>query len=143
MLSKSSIQFSVDGCGCVPTLFFDLRPNYGGGNEDHGDLLQKVHVCTDDSMPQTLQCATIYPCFHQKFLDTHRQSWVSLFWGHCTFLLGPRAHEVLFVPFKSLFSQPCVSSGDCMMGLMATSSKRAYTTPRSAAPRAPSPEAGH
>ena len=48
----SLIQFSVDGCGCVPTLFFDLRPNYGGGNEDHGDLLQKVHVCTDDSMPQ-------------------------------------------------------------------------------------------
>ena len=22
---------------------FDLRPNYGGGNEDNGDLLQKVH----------------------------------------------------------------------------------------------------
>ena len=30
MLSKSSIQFSVDGQGCVPSLLFDLRPNYGG-----------------------------------------------------------------------------------------------------------------
>ena len=42
MLSKSLIQFSVDGQGCVPSLLLDLRPNYGGGNEDNGDLLQKV-----------------------------------------------------------------------------------------------------
>ena len=36
MLSKSLIQFPVDGRGCVPSLLFDLRPNYGGGNEDNG-----------------------------------------------------------------------------------------------------------
>ena len=42
MLSKSLIQFSVDGQGCVPSLLFALRPNYDGGNEDNGDLLQKV-----------------------------------------------------------------------------------------------------
>ena len=41
MLSKSLIQFSVDGRGCAPSLF-DSRPNYGGGNEDNGYLLQKV-----------------------------------------------------------------------------------------------------
>ena len=50
MLSKSLIiQFSVDGQGCVPFLLLDLRPNYGGGNENNGDLLQKVpsmHCCT-------------------------------------------------------------------------------------------------
>ena len=34
MLSKSLIQFSVEGQACVPCLLFDLRPNYGGGNED-------------------------------------------------------------------------------------------------------------
>ena len=28
MLSKSLIQFSVDGRGWVPSLLFDLRPNY-------------------------------------------------------------------------------------------------------------------
>ena len=38
MLSKSLIQFSVDGWGCVPFLLFDLRPNYGRVN---GDLLQE------------------------------------------------------------------------------------------------------
>ena len=32
MLSKSLIQFSVDGWGYVPSLMFDLRPNYGRGN---------------------------------------------------------------------------------------------------------------
>ena len=42
MLSKSLIQFSVDGEGCVPSLLFDLRPNYGEGNEDDGTFLQKV-----------------------------------------------------------------------------------------------------
>ena len=35
MLSKSLIQFSVDGWGCVPSLLFDLRPNYGVVNEDN------------------------------------------------------------------------------------------------------------
>ena len=36
-------------------------------------------------------------------------------------------------------SQSCVSSGSSMVGLMTTSSKRAYATPRFAAPRAPTP----
>ena len=43
MLSKSLIQFSIDGWGSVPYLLFDLKPNYGGGNEDNGDLLQRSH----------------------------------------------------------------------------------------------------
>ena len=42
MLSKSLIQFFVDGQVCVPSLLFDLRPNSGEGNEDNGDLLQEV-----------------------------------------------------------------------------------------------------
>ena len=71
--------------------------------------------------------------------DTHRQVWVSLLWGHCSFFLGPGAHKVLFVPFKSLFSQSFVSSGGSMVGLITTSSKRAYAIPRSAATRAPAP----
>ena len=45
MLSRSLIQFSVDEWCYIPSLLFDLRPNYGGGNEDNGDLLQKV-PCT-------------------------------------------------------------------------------------------------
>ena len=29
--------------------------------------------------------------------------WVSLLWGHCSFLLGPGAHKVLFEPSKCLW----------------------------------------
>ena len=41
MLSKSLIQFSFVGWGCVPSLLFGLRPNYGRGNEGNGNLHQK------------------------------------------------------------------------------------------------------
>ena len=106
MPSKSLIQFSVDGWGCVPSLFFDLRPNYGGDNEDNGDLLQNVLY----SVPLTLQQATVDPCLRWSLLDTHRQVWVSLLWGHCSFLLGSGGYKVLLVPPKSLCLQSCVSS---------------------------------
>ena len=48
MLSKSLIWFSVDGQGCVLSLLFGLRPNYGRGNEGIGDLVKKdlcMHCC--------------------------------------------------------------------------------------------------
>ena len=45
-----------------------------------------------------------------RLLDTYRQVWVSLLWGHCFFLLGPGARKVLLVPSKSLFPQICGSS---------------------------------
>ena len=70
------------------------------------------------SVPPTLKQDTANPCLHRRLLDTHWHVWVSFLWGHCSFLLGPCAHKVLFVP-----------------------SKRAYAIPRSAAPRAPA--AGH
>ena len=62
------------------------------------------------SVPSILQQATVIPCLHWRLLDAHRQVWVSLLWGHCSFLLGPGAHRVLFVPSESLFPQSCVSS---------------------------------
>ena len=95
------------------------------------------------SVPPALQQATANPCLCQRLLDTPGQVWVSLLWGHCSFLLDPGAHKALFVPCKSLFAQSCVSSNGSMVGLMATSSKRAYAFPRSAAPRAPAPAAVH
>ena len=86
------------------------------------------------SLPSTQQQATTDRCLCWRLLDTHGQVWVSLLWGHCSFLLGPGVHKVLFVPSKSLFPQSCVSSGNSVVGLMATSSKRSYAIPKSAAP---------
>ena len=143
MLSKSLIQFSLDGRDYAPSLLFDLRPNYGGGNEDNGDLLQKVPCALLHSVPPTLQQATTDPGLRWRLLNTHRQVWVCLLWDHCSFLPGPGTHKVLFVPFKSLFPQSCVNSGGSMVELMLTSPKRAYAIPRSTAPRAPAPVTSH
>ena len=104
MLSKSLIQFSVDGWSCVPSLLFTWEPNYGGGNEDNGNLLQKIPrmYCYTQC---TLQQATTDP----HCLVIPGLSWASLdqsLWGHCSFLLGPVAHKILFVPSKSLFPSP-------------------------------------
>ena len=94
------------------------------------------------SVPPTVQHATTNPHLHQRLPDTHRQFWDSLLWDYCSFLLGPGAQGSV-VPSKSLFCQSCVSSGGSMVGLMATSSKKAYAISKSAAPRGPVPVADH
>ena len=95
------------------------------------------------SVPPTLQQATTNPQLCWRLLDTHKQVWLSLFRVHCSFLLGSDVHKVLFVPSKNLFPQSCVNSGSSIVGLMETSSKRAYAICRSAAPRVPVPVTGH
>ena len=47
-----------------------------------------------------------------------------------------------FCPPRVCFPSPVLSSGGSMVGLMVTSSKRAYAIPTSAAPRAPASAAG-
>ena len=71
------------------------------------------------------------------------QVWVSLLLAHCSFLLGPGVHQVLFVPSKSLLPQSCVNSGSPVVGLRATSSMKAYAVPMSMAPRAPTSAVVH
>ena len=48
----------------------------------------------------TLQQSIVDPHLHWRLLDTHRQVWLSLLWAHCSFLLGPGAHKVLFGPSR-------------------------------------------
>ena len=105
MLSKSLIQFSIDGLGCVPSLLFDLSPNYGGGKEDNRRLFKRCGALLH-SVPATLQQATANPLLCQRLLDSHGQVWVSLLWGHCSFLMGSGVHKVLFVLTKRLFPSP-------------------------------------
>ena len=49
MLSKSLIQFSVEGC--VPSLLFDLRPNYGEGNASSVGKESTCRVGDPSSIP--------------------------------------------------------------------------------------------
>ena len=106
MLSKSLIQLSVDGQVCVPSLLFDLR-----------SLVELMKIIKT-SFKRSHACiaalsASNSAAGHRRLtplpeiLDTHGHVWVSFLWGHCSFLLGPSAHKVLFVPSKSLFPVLC------------------------------------
>ena len=81
MLSKSLIQFSVDGWGCVPSLLFDLRPNSYGGNEDNGNLLHRkldqrftehgpTHQNKTQFPPQTFPSGS----FHKSLIHIHQRA---------------------------------------------------------------------
>ena len=110
-----------------------LGSNYGGSNEDNGNLLEKVpctYCCTQCPQP----CSRPPPT-HDSIGDT------------CTLLESGSVSCGVTAPFSWILvctrfccdlqesiSQSCVSSGGSMVGLMATSSKRAYVIPRSAAP---------
>ena len=49
----------------LPVIY--LGPNYGGRNEDNGDLLQKVHMHARlHSVPPTLLQVTAHPHLHQR-----------------------------------------------------------------------------
>ena len=109
MLSKSLVQFSVDGRGCVPSLLLDLRPN-GGGNEDNGDLLQKVpcmHCCTLCPWPCSRPLA-IHASTGDSWTHTGMSGSVSM----VSLLLSPGSwcEQSFDVPSNSLFTQSCVSS---------------------------------
>ena len=133
MLSKSLIEFSVDGWSCVPSLLYT-----GQTMVEIMKIMvtsfKRSHACTATLSAPNLQQATTDPHLCWRCLDTHRQVWVSLLWGHCFFLLGPGAQGSV-CDLKESISRSCVSSGSSMVGLMATSSKRTYAIPRSAAPR--------
>ena len=84
------------------------------------------------SVPLTLQQATTDPSLCQRLLNTHRQVWVS-----CG-VTAPFSWVLVHIRFclcpLRVYFQSFVSSGSSMVGLMVTSSKRAYSIPKSASP---------
>ena len=106
MLSKSLIQFSVEGQGCVPSLLFDLRLNYGGDIEDNGNFLQKVpcmHCCTQCPQPCSRPPPT-HTSAGDSWTLTGKTGSVSC--GVSAPFSWVLVHKALFVPSKSLFSSP-------------------------------------
>ena len=90
LLSKSLVQFSVDGWGCVPSLLFTWGQT----------MVEVVKIIATSfrracagivalSVPSLQQATATHLCW--RLLDT--QVWVSLLWGHCSLLLGPGANS--------------------------------------------------
>ena len=78
--------------------------------------------------------------------ETPGHSWESLeksLVGSLLLFPGSWCTQGFVCALQESVSQSCISSGDSMVGLMATSSKRVYAVPRSTALRAPAPEAVH
>ena len=108
MLSKSLNQFSVEGWGCVPSLLFDMRPNYGGGDEDNGDLPQKVPCTTAPLSAPDPAAAHLRPTPLPQSPGHCRASLGQSLVGSLLLSPGSWCFKVLFVPSKSLFPQSCV-----------------------------------
>ena len=106
-----------------------LGPNYGGGTS-----FKRSHACSA-TLSTPNPTAGHRRCTPR--LETPGHSQANLAQSLLGSLLPPPRSCSTQGPVCALqesISQSCVSSGSCMVELMVTSSKRAYATPRSAAP---------
>ena len=106
-LQSNILLMGVGGVLCS-SLLFVLRLNYGRVNVSNGDLLQmdlSMHCCIQCPWPHRRPQLT-HTSTGDSWSLTHRQVWLNLLWGHCSFLPGPGAHKIFFVPSKSLFPSP-------------------------------------
>ena len=81
MLSKSLIQFSVDGWSGVPSLLFTWGQTMVEVMKIMGTSFKRSHVCAAIRVPPALQQLATDPCLHWRLLDIPGQVWVSLLWG--------------------------------------------------------------
>ena len=106
MLSKSFIQFSVDGWGCVPSLLFTRGQTMVQVMKIMATSFKRFHAHTATFTAPSPAAAHHQPASLLETPGHSRVSWVSLLWGHCSFFLGFGAHNVLFLTSKSLFPNP-------------------------------------
>ena len=142
MLSKSLIQFSVDGWSCVPFLLFTWGQTMVEVMKIMVTSLKRSHACT-----ATLSAPNLAAGHHQPtpLPETPRHPQASPGQSPVgSLLLSPwtRCTRFCLCPPRVCFPVLC-SSGCSMMGSMVTSSERTYAVPKSAAPRAPAPAADH
>ena len=143
MVSKSLTQFSVGRGSCVPSLLFTWGLTIVEVMKIMVTSFKRSHACT-----ATLRAPNPAAGHHRPIplLETPGHSLASLrlsLVGSLLLSRGSYYTQGSVCALQESVSQSCVSSGRSMMGLMLTSSKRAYAIPKSAAPRAPVPVAVH
>ena len=141
MLSKTLIQFSVDGRGYVPSLLFTWGLTMVEVMKIMVTSFKRSHACTA-TLPAPNPAAghrrpTPLPETPGHSLASLGQSLV----GSLLLSPGSWCAQGSVCALQESVSQSCISSGCSMVGLIVTSPKRAYATLRSAAPRAPAPVA--
>ena len=134
-LSKPLIQFSVDGGGCAPSLLFTW-------GQTMVEVMRIMVTSFKRSHAHTATLSVPDPaaghCWPTPPLETPRHPQASP--GQSPMgsrLFSPGSWCTRFYcALQESISQSCVRSGISMVGLMAISSKKAYSIPKSAAPRA-------
>ena len=125
MLSKSLIQFPIDGWNCVPSLLFTWGQTMMEVMKLMVTSFKRSHACT-----ATLSAPNPAAGHHRPMppLETLGHSQASQ--GHSlvgSLLLSPGSWCTRFcLCLQESVSQSCVSSGSSMVWLTVTSSKRAY-----------------
>ena len=103
MFSKSLIQISADGWGCAPSCEVTQSWNAQASKcTSKKDLCQHTLPGLLLSVPLSLQEATADPQLHRRSSDTHRQVWLNILWGHCSFPLSPGVCNILFMLSKRI-----------------------------------------
>ena len=122
MFSKSLIQFSVDGWGCVPSLLFTWGQIMVEVMKTMVTSFKRSHACTAALSAPDPAAGHRWP---MPLPETPRHSRTSLHQSLVgTLSPGVWCTQASVEPSKSLFPQSCVTSGSSMVGLMVTSSKR-------------------
>ena len=143
MLSKSLIQFSVDGWGCVPSLLFTWGQTMVEVMKILVTSFKTSHACT-----ATVSGPSPAAGHHRPMppLDTPGHLQASLGQSLAgSLLLSPGSWCTRFClcPPRGHYFPVLCKFWQLYGGLMVISPKRAYAMPNSAAPRAPDPVAVH
>ena len=110
MLSKSLIQFSTDERGCIPSLLFDLRPNYGGGNEDRATSFKRSHTCVAPRSAPDAAAGHRQPMPPLETLGYSQASLDQSLVGSLLLSPGSWCTEGFVCALQGLFPQSCASS---------------------------------
>ena len=107
MLSKSLIQFSVDGWTYASSLLFTwAQTTMEVMKTMVTPFKDPMHVLLH-SVPPTLQQATTDPRHCWRLLDTHRQVWASLLWGSLLLPSGSWCIRFCLCPLRVYFPVLC------------------------------------
>ena len=105
MLSKSFIQFSVDGWSCVASLLFIWGHTMVEVMKIMVTSLKISHACTALLTAPNPASGHHQPTLSLETLDTYRQVQDSLLWGNCSFILASGAKGSVVLS-KRLFPSP-------------------------------------
>ena len=143
MLSKSLIQFSVDGWSCVPFLLFTWGQTVVEVMKIMATSFKRPHACTATLSAPNPAAGHRQPTPPPETPGHSQANLGQSLVGSLLPFPGSWYIQDSVCALQESVSQSYISFDSSMVGLMVTSSERAYSIPRSTAPRAPTPAAVH